>query len=120
MIERGEVEALSYEVQASNNSLILRARTLTLNTNPALRYQLQAGDAVCFDARVVHGSPGNPESNNNDHRRVAFRFGGDDCVYIDRVGESAIPTPEIEAVHGLRHGDRLASEAFPVVFEQAR
>ena len=56
--------------------------------------------------------------SDKDHRRVALRFGGDDCFYVEREGESAIPTPEIEAVHGLRHGDPLACEAFPMVFSK--
>ena len=49
---------------------------------------------------------------------MAFRFGGDDCFYVEREGESAIPTPEVEAVHGLRHGDHLACMSFPMVFSK--
>lgn len=81
-----------------------------------LAYEVQAGDALCFDARIVHGSLGNCEGEGRDHRRVALRFGGDDATYCDRSGESAIPTPEIDATHGLRHGDALACEAFPKVW----
>ncbi|CAE8582512.1 unnamed protein product [Polarella glacialis] len=82
----------------------------------ALAFEVKAGDALCFDARVVHGSLGNPEAPGRDHRRVALRFGGDDATYCDRPGETAIPTPEIDASHGLRHGDRLVCKAFPRVW----
>jgi len=81
-----------------------------------VRFDVKAGDAVCFDSRIVHGSPGNPEAKDRDHRRVAFRFGGDDATYFSHEGETAIPTPEIDAVHGLRHGDPIACEVFPQVW----
>ena len=29
----------------------------------ALAFEVAAGDALCFDARIVHGSPGNPEES---------------------------------------------------------
>eukprot|EP00434_Breviolum_minutum_P003109 symbB.v1.2.002736.t1/scaffold146.1/size298692/17 len=72
----------------------------------ALAFEVKAGDALCFDARIVHGSLGN--SALEQHRRVALRFGGEDAVYCDRGGETAIPTPEIDAVHGLRDGEKLS------------
>lgn len=81
----------------------------------ALAFEVKAGDTLCFDARIVHGSLGNPEASQ-EHRRVALRFGGDDAVYCNRGGETAIPTPEIDAVHGLRHGDALNCKAFPQVW----
>eukprot|EP00913_Durusdinium_trenchii_P012889 g12104.t1 len=81
----------------------------------ALAFEVKAGDALCFDARIVHGSLGNPEVVQ-EHRRIALRFGGDDATYCDREGETAIPTPEIDATHGLRHGDALTCEAFPRVW----
>ena len=59
-----------------------------------------------------------PQESDKDHRREALRFGGDDCFYVEREGESAIPTPEVEAVHGLRHGDRLACKSFPKVYSR--
>ena len=81
-----------------------------------VRYAVKAGDCLCFDSRIVHGSKGNPEGNERDHRRVALRFGGDDACYNDQKGETAIPTPEVEAVHGLRHGDSISCAAFPKVW----
>lgn len=83
----------------------------------ALEFEVKAGDALCFDARVIHGSPGNP-SPEQSHRRIALRFGGDDCTYCDREGETAIPTPEIDVLHGRAHGDHLSCDEFPVVWRQ--
>lgn len=82
----------------------------------AVAFAARAGDAVCFDARLVHGSPGNHGAPGEDHRRAALRFGGDDATYCDRAGETAIPTPEVDAAHGLRHGDHLACATFPRVW----
>jgi len=90
----------------------------------ALAFDVLAGDALCFDARTIHGSPGNPFSaeagSRNDHRRIALRFGGDDCRYCDREGETAIPTPDLDAVHGLADGEHLACEDFPELWRQSR
>ncbi|CAJ1439818.1 unnamed protein product [Effrenium voratum] len=74
----------------------------------ALSFEVKAGDALCFDSRIVHGSPGHPEADGPEQRRVALRFGGDDAIYCDRAGETAIPTPEIDATHSLQHGDPLS------------
>jgi len=81
-----------------------------------LAWELKAGDALCFDARIVHGSRGNFSGQGHDHRRVAFRFGGDDAVYRNKCGEVAIPIPEVDARHGLSDGDHLACKSFPTVW----
>jgi len=82
----------------------------------AVAFDVAAGDALCFDSRIVHGSPGGRGAPGGDMRRVALRFGGDDATYCDRQGETAIPTPEVDAAHGLRHGDPLGCATFPVVW----
>ena len=103
---------------------LIRTKQVTCHT-----FSCQPGDVLVFDARIIHCSDGNltenstnrnqnshDNSNNNSnvHRRVAFRFGGDDAVYWERQGETAIPTPDI--VHGLQHGDPLKCDAFPQVW----
>ena len=74
----------------------------------ALSFATTAGDAVCFDARLVHASEGNGTALGQ--RRVALRYGGDDATYCERQGETAIPTREIDEMHGLRHGEPLSCE----------
>jgi len=82
------------------------------------RFAVDPGDVVVFDARLVHGSPSYSQSIQNQqqqqHRRVALRFGGDDAVFwkYDSHRETAIPTPDVR--HGLSHGEKLSnSDAFP-------
>jgi len=81
-----------------------------------LRFSVSPGDVVAFDARIVHGSPGNMEPGSGDQRRIALRFVGDDATYCERPGETAIPSPDVDALHGLRHGDPLTCDIFPRVW----
>ncbi|KAL3923357.1 MAG: hypothetical protein SGARI_006236, partial [Bacillariaceae sp.] len=99
-------------------------------TLKATTFDAQPGDALLFDARIIHGSPGNasvadankdgavsetaashttsPPKQNIPHRRVAIRFAGNDvrfCQYKDPetgaiTRETAIPTPDI--CHSLK------------------
>jgi len=83
-----------------------------------LKFTVSPGDVVAFDARIVHGSPGNLEPESGDQRRIALRFVGDDATYCERPGETAIPTPDIDPLHGLKHGDPLTCHIFPRVWPQ--
>lgn len=89
-------------------------KRLALGLSQEKTFAVKPGDVLVFDARIIHCSGSNSDPNNTPHRRVAFRFGGDDAVYFERKGETAIPSPEIK--HGLSHGDPLACEAFPLVW----
>jgi ectoine hydroxylase-related dioxygenase (phytanoyl-CoA dioxygenase family) len=75
-----------------------------------LRFELQPGDCLVFQAMIVHGAPG----NRGRHRRraLATRWAGDDARYCLRPGEVAIPTRD----PGLKHGDRLECERFPLAW----
>ena len=59
---------------------------------------------------ILHGARG----NNTDQRRRAFslRFIGDDARFAERPGRTSPPFPE----HGMRAGDRLREDWFPVVY----
>jgi ectoine hydroxylase-related dioxygenase (phytanoyl-CoA dioxygenase family) len=71
---------------------------------------MEAGDALAFHFRTVHGAP----ANRSARRRRGFssRWVGDDAVYADRGGKTSPPFPDL----GLRHGDPLDAPQFPVVF----
>ena len=84
---------------------------IAAGTLQATTFDAQPGDALLFDARIIHGSPGNASSSGSDetadeslaaqqesshtssskhasipHRRVAIRFAGSDvqfCQYRD-------------------------------------
>eukprot|EP00931_Biecheleriopsis_adriatica_P039093 TRINITY_DN22360_c0_g1_i2.p1 TRINITY_DN22360_c0_g1~~TRINITY_DN22360_c0_g1_i2.p1 ORF type:complete len:266 (+),score=44.17 TRINITY_DN22360_c0_g1_i2:108-905(+) len=88
----------------------------SIDSKDLLSFDMEAGDALCFDARIVHGSWRTPKNQACDHRRVALRFAGDDAVYCDRPGHTPIPTEKVEKRHGLQPGDSIACAAFPKVY----
>ncbi|NQW08751.1 MAG: phytanoyl-CoA dioxygenase family protein [Alphaproteobacteria bacterium] len=75
-----------------------------------LRFALEPGDCLVFQAMIVHGAPGN--ASQRRRRALATRWTGDDARYCVRPGEVAIPTSD----PGLAHGDRLAGEMFPLIW----
>ena len=83
-------------------------------------FDASPGDVLVFDARIIHRSRGNA-SHSSRGARIALRFGGDDCVYWERPGETAIPTEDI--VHGCVHGQPLSSDPlgkFPRVWPRGK
>lgn len=76
-----------------------------------LAWQLEPGDAIAFHALVVHGAPGNPATDRR-RRGYATRWLGDDVRWAERAGAVS---PPIEG-HGLRPGDPVESEVFPLVW----
>ena len=76
-------------------------------------FAMQPGDCLVFQAMIVHGAPGN--SGGQRRRALATRWTGDDARYCVRRGEVAIPTTD----PGLRHGERMDCERFPLVWRQA-
>lgn len=75
-----------------------------------LRFALQPGDCLVFQAMIVHGAPGNRSAGRR--RALATRWTGDDARYCVRPGEVAIPTSD----PGLAHGDAMDCDLFPVVW----
>ena len=65
---------------------------------------------LAFQAMIVHGAPGNRGSQRR--RALSTRWTGDDARYCVRRGEVAIPTVN----PGLKDGDRLDCERFPLVW----
>jgi len=68
------------------------------------------GDAILFNFKVLHSSPGNSE--NIPRRAFSMRFIGDDVKYIDRGGETSPPFKGID----LRIGSKMREDWFPVVW----
>lgn len=73
------------------------------------RADVRAGDAYVFDFRTLHGSGDAPVLT----RRRAFstRWLGDDVTYLDRPGPTSPPLTDL----GLKSGDRLRQDWFPVL-----
>ncbi len=78
-----------------------------------LRFALEPGDCLVFQAMIVHGAPGNRQAQRR--RALATRWTGDDARYCIRPGEMAIPTRD----PGLEHGDLMDCADFPVVWSAA-
>ena len=75
-----------------------------------LEWAMQPGDAVLFDFRTVHGARGNLQ--NRRRRAFSMRWVGDDVRYTERPGRTSPPFPE----HGMRQGERLREDWFPVLW----
>ena len=80
---------------------------------PIVRFAMEAGDCLVFQAMIVHGAPGNKSAHRR--RALSTRWTGDDARYCRRPGEVAIPTAD----PGLKQGDPLDSDRFPVVWRLA-
>jgi ectoine hydroxylase-related dioxygenase (phytanoyl-CoA dioxygenase family) len=77
-----------------------------------LEWPMEPGDAVAFSFDTLHGARGNTSANRR--RAFSVRFVGDDARYIERPGPTSPPFPD----HGLKPGDRLREDWFPVVFRR--
>ena len=78
--------------------------------NEVMIPDLQLGDAILFNFKIVHGSPENMSKNRR--RPFSMRFVGDDVRYVDRGGETSPPFTGIN----LKEGDTLRKDWFPVVW----
>ena len=77
-----------------------------------VEFEMEPGDAVAFNYKILHGARG----NQSDSRRRAFslRLVGDDARYVERPGRTSPPYPG----HGMRHGQRLREDWFPVLLQR--
>ena len=80
-----------------------------------LSWAVEPGDCIAFAGLTLHAAPANPAAIRR--RVVTTRFTGDDARFVLRDGEMS-PAPP--AVGGPEPGDRLDSEAFPVVARRSR
>ena len=75
-----------------------------------LKCEMNLGDAILFNFKVLHSSPGNLE--NIPRRAFSMRFIGDDVTYVDRGGETSPPFKGIN----LKIGAKMREDWFPVVW----
>ena len=76
-------------------------------------WALEPGDTIVFDFRTLHGT-GNAEVRNI-RRAFSTRWLGDDVTYCERPGETSPPYRD----HGMRHGDRMREDWFPVLWRRS-
>jgi ectoine hydroxylase-related dioxygenase (phytanoyl-CoA dioxygenase family) len=75
-----------------------------------LKSEMNLGDAILFNFKILHSSPGNLE--NVPRRAFSMRFIGDDVKYIDRGEETSPPFKGID----LKIGEKMREDWFPVVW----
>jgi len=75
-------------------------------------WSLEPGDAIVFDFRTLHGT-GNAVVKDT-RRAFSTRWLGDDVSYCERPGETSPPYVD----HGMRHGDKMRSDWFPVLWRR--
>ncbi|MDH3691168.1 MAG: phytanoyl-CoA dioxygenase family protein [Gammaproteobacteria bacterium] len=75
-----------------------------------LGWEMQPGDVQCFHGHIIHGAAGN--STKVNRRAFQARFSGDGMIYAEKQGELHPTFPHC----GLKHGDSLDSDTFPVVW----
>ncbi|MBS8226889.1 phytanoyl-CoA dioxygenase family protein [Vannielia litorea] len=76
-------------------------------------YEMEPGDAVAFNFMILHGARGNTTSLRR--RAFSLRMVGDDARYVERPGRTSPPFPG----HGMKPGERLRDDWFPVLFRRA-
>lgn len=79
-----------------------------------LGWDLEPGDCIFFHALTVHGAPGNV-STARRRRAWATRWLGEDARYGDRPGQISPPITG----HGLKAGDPMECDTFPLVWHAA-
>ncbi len=75
-----------------------------------VEYEMEPGDAVAFDFRILHGARGNETTQRR--RAFSLRLVGDDARYVERPGPTSPPFPG----HDMRPGQRLREDWFPVIY----
>lgn len=74
-------------------------------------FDLEPGDAVIFHGLTLHGAPGN--TSDRYRRALSVRYTGDDARYIERKKMIRLLRDP-----GLKTGDRLDSDLFPVAWRE--
>jgi len=74
-----------------------------------VEWEMQPGDAVAFHFATLHGA--RPNAGRERRRAFSVRYVGDDARYVQRPGRTSPPFPD----HGMREGERLREDWFPVV-----
>ncbi|MEH6631408.1 MAG: phytanoyl-CoA dioxygenase family protein [Halopseudomonas aestusnigri] len=77
-----------------------------------LEWEMEPGDAVAFNYKTLHGARGNQASTRR--RAFSLRLVGDDARYVERVGPTSPPYPG----HGMKAGEKLREDWFPIIFSK--
>ena len=93
-----------------NDDQFMETSDVRIMKKNILRPEMNLGDAILFNFKVLHSSSGN--SDNKSRRAFSMRFIGDDVKYIDRGGETSPPFKGID----LKTGVKMRKDWFPVIW----
>ena len=79
-----------------------------------LAWDLEPGDCIAFNFLTLHGTTTGEVKSRR--RAVSTRWLGDDVAYCERPVETSPPFPDI----GLRPGDRMREDWFPILWRRGR
>jgi ectoine hydroxylase-related dioxygenase (phytanoyl-CoA dioxygenase family) len=74
-----------------------------------VHFDTKPGDVVAFHLSIVHYASGNHTAGRR--RAISLRYAGDDATYAVRKRGPKLPRDP-----GLKHGDPLGGELFPVAW----
>jgi len=77
-----------------------------------LAWDMEPGDVLVFHPRALHGNTGNRAPYRS--RRLSLRWVAEDAVYV----EKPLPWATFVPGHGLKHGQRILGEIFPLVWRR--
>lgn len=75
-----------------------------------LEWTMEPGDAILFNFLTAHGARGNEAASRR--RVLSLRWVGDDARYAERPGRTSPPYPG----HGMKPGERLREDWFPILW----
>mgnify|MGYP000849229551 CR=1 FL=1 len=93
-----------------NNNNFIEISSINENDKNIFNEELIKGDAILFNFKSLHYSPGNKE--NKPRKAFSVRLIGDDVRYIDRGEETSPPYKDIN----LQNGQKLRKDWFPVIW----
>ncbi len=73
-------------------------------------WDMEAGDAIAFNFRTVHGAPAN--HSQRTRRVFSSRWVGDDAIWVHRSGRTSPPFPDVKLAHRVP----LDGPDFPLVY----
>ncbi|NKB98238.1 MAG: hypothetical protein GKR90_07055 [Pseudomonadales bacterium] len=83
----------------------------------AISFNMQAGDILIFDAKILHGAP--PNLSERARRGLALRYLGDDVVLDDaKYGEQTSMAPFDCYDESLSNGDKVTGPVYPQVLPE--
>jgi len=80
---------------------------------PVLAWDMEPGDCLVFHPCALHGNAGNRAPHRS--RRLSLRWAAESARFVEKPLPWATFVPD----HGLKHGQQIAGQKFPLVWTRA-